>query len=187
MSVRWVYGFQRVGTRDLSSAERDQILRAGRRGSRIKWTYGALAGLIFLLAMLGIAIAASGLTWGWIVLVMGTLVFLWVLSLASAAESYALLCRRAVSVGTVDRFEKIEATDAVRRRYAFSDNDEDGSRPNPFWKDEQKFIERLAKEAGKTVTCFETPASDDVAITAGDCLVRHVIDADSVMVEDRKV
>ncbi len=169
MSVaRWIFQFRSAGERPLTADERVQLARS-LRPIRIRRIAFAVASVILVLQSLGcLALAAENqpLFWAGVVgcLVLGG----WLLSLASDAERLALLCRRALRLGTVERFERVAGDTTVRTLWNATYEDDDGHvdlRPmGEYWREEERFEEALARAAGRNPDWFESVNLDGVVL-----------------------
>lgn len=154
---------------------------------RQRYIRGAVPVLLFLVAVTGIAIAADGRRWAWLIVVGGTIAFFFGLNWANQAETLGLLFRRSLRVGKVDHFERSIAPISVRRAYGALAEIEDEDGPagpvGDYWLNEERFEERIAKVVKRQPERFETPIDDDVILMIDGRWVNKIINAPSVSCE----
>lgn len=166
---RWVFGFRTVGERPITETERIALRRRENRLRVRRVGLAVLAVTAFLGAFLFLALAAGGPAAWWVGTIPCVALGCWLLSRASVAEWLALLHRRALRVGAVERYERAEGS-PVRRRWSAipPETDEEGhvdDRPlGEFWQQEERFEEALARTAGGYANAFETVAGDGAVI-----------------------
>jgi hypothetical protein len=177
MADRWIYGFRRTGSRELSDEERREFKRLAAicASKRLMLSIAAVA--LGVCGVIGIVIGA-GAGWGWLVVGAGLIGFIWTLHLAGKAERMRLLFRRASRKGLVDEYVRDQRTAEVwaSHRKANADEEEPPSQPFVYWEADEKFEERLEKMVGQQPSVIETPTDDDVVITVERKVVTQVVD-----------
>lgn len=157
------------------------------RSGSLRLAYGALAVIDGVSGVFTIAAAAGGnyLWWGvFAALVVG---FFFLLSVASAKEQLALLYRRSIRKGKVDRYNR-----AARRPTWPADFSCDGSAGSvaedpeamdrqPYWYAEERFENRLRAYGSQHPGFIETPHEDEVILLVEGKLVREVIDVEILL------
>jgi hypothetical protein len=147
--------------------------------SALRFLRGGLAVAAALAAIAGILIAAGGSVWGWIFIIVGTILFFHVLNWANAAESLSMLFRRTARLGRVDWYLRVTAPFEVRNLWNWMD-EEDSTRPNLYWKQEEAFYEELARICGELPNVIETPHEDGQPVRIGSHWTSRILDAWSV-------
>jgi hypothetical protein len=175
---RWIFGFKRVGTRELSDRERDEFRRRARSLSIQAYCRALVPVFCGCVGLFSIAIAASPNAWGWVLFVAGWIAFFWTLGWAGKAGRLALLFRRAARVGKVDLYERAERTSEVwtAHRRGAADAEEAPSQPEIYWEADENFEESIGKELGRQPVQIATPLNDEVLILIEDRIVNRVID-----------
>jgi membrane protein implicated in regulation of membrane protease activity len=166
--ARWIFQFRSSGERPLTEDERTKLKQSA-NGMRLRRLGFALTSVAsFFGAFVCLAIAAGNQPAVWAGVVIGIVFALWVLGFASAAEKRALLYRRALRLGTVERFERVTGDTTVRTRWNAAHECEDGYvelRPmGEYWQQEEGFEESLARSAGRNPDWFEAVSIDGVVL-----------------------